>query len=133
MVMEYQTKNVPFRITDINLGFQEAEGVLRLSGDRLVFEFKIKDALGLSIKSNVKEIHLPLEELENVEVIDWWITLRLVLSVRSIKALDELPNVESGRVKLKIARKYRKLLKEFASRARLGLSEIRVNQLDENS
>lgn len=129
--MIYQSKNVPFRITDINLGFQEAGGVIRLSGKRIIIEYRVKDALGLSIKSDIKEIHLPLEELENLEIIDWWLTLRLVISVKSLKVFDELPNVESGEAKLKVARKHRKVLKEFVSKARLARSEILLEQLDE--
>lgn len=122
---------VPFRVTDINLGFQEAEGLLRFESNRLVIEYRIKDALGLSIKSDIKEIHLELKDLRSLEIRDWWITLRLSLSVRSMRSIEELPNAQSGEITLKIARKHRNALRDFVSRTRYALSEYRLKELEE--
>lgn len=122
---------VPFRVTDINLGFQEAEGLLRFESNRVVIEYRIKDALGLSIKSDIRVIHLELKDLRSLEIKDWWITLRLTLSVRSMKSIEELPNAHSGEITLKIGRKYRKALRDFVSATRYALSEYRLNQLEE--
>ncbi len=122
---------VPFRITDIDLGFQEAEGLIRYEPNRVVIQYKIKDALGLSLKSDVKELRLGMDDLASLEIKDWWITLRLVLTVKSMRLIQELPNSHSGEVTMKVARKHRKTLKEFVSTTRLALSEFRLNQLDE--
>jgi hypothetical protein len=129
--MVESTVQVPFRITDINLGFQEAEGIIRYESNRVVIEYRIKDALGLSIKSDVKELHIGISEVSSLEIKDWWITLRLVLSVRSMRLINELPNSHSGEVTMKVARKHRRALKDFVSATRLALSEFRLNQLEE--
>jgi hypothetical protein len=121
---------VPFRITDIDLGFQEAEGLIRYESNRVVIQYKIKDALGISLKSDVKELHLGMDDLASLEIKDWWITLRLILTVKSMRLIQELPNARSGEVTMKVARKHRKSLKDFVSTTRLALSEFRLNQLD---
>ncbi|MEX0994584.1 MAG: hypothetical protein WD599_03585 [Balneolaceae bacterium] len=118
-------------MTDIDLSFQEAEGLIRLSGNKIIFEYLIKDALGFKIRSDTRIIHLPLVEIENLEIINWWVTLRLVISLKTIKVLDEFPIVESGRIKLKISRKHKKILEEFVSNTRLALTEIRLDKLKE--
>lgn len=122
---------VPFRVTDINLGFQEAEGLLRFESNRLIIEYRIKDALGLSFKSDIKEIHLHLKDLRSLEIRDWWITLRLTLSVKSMRSIEELPNAQSGEITLKIARKHRNTLRDFVSQTRYALSEYRLKELEE--
>lgn len=121
---------VPFRITDINLGFQEAEGLIRFECDRVVIEYKIKDALGLSLKRDIQEIHLALGELCSMEIRDWWITMRLKMTVRSMHAIQGLPNVQSAEVTMKISRKHRQSLLDFVSATRFALSEYRLNQLE---
>lgn len=129
-IMVDNTSQVPFRITDINLGFQEAEGLIRFERNRVVIEYRIKDALGLSIKSDVKELHLSLNDLSSLEIKDWWITLRLTLSVKSMRSIEDLPNAHSGEVTMKVARKHRKALRNFVSNTRLALSEYRLNELE---
>ncbi len=129
--MVESTVQVPFRITDINLGFQEAEGLIRYESNRVVIEYRIKDALGMSIKSDVKELNIGIGELTSIEIKDWWITMRLILSVKSMRLIDELPNSHSGEVTMKIARKHRKALRDFVSSTRLAISEYRLNQLED--
>jgi len=122
------TKNhqVPFRITDINLGFEEAEGWMRLEKNRIVFEYQIKDALGILVKSDLTEMHLSFEDLEYLEIRDWWVTLRLILTVKSIRAIRALPNSHSGELKIKIPTRYRRELRRFVKAARHDLSEYRI-------
>jgi hypothetical protein len=129
--MVESTAQVPFRITDIDLGFQEAEGLIRYETNRVVIEYRIKDALGISFRSDVQELTIGIEQISSLEIKDWWVTMRLVLSVKSMRLIEDLPNSHSGEVTMKIARKHRKLLQDFVSNTRLALSEYRLNQLEE--
>ncbi|MEX1063606.1 MAG: hypothetical protein WEC12_08375 [Balneolaceae bacterium] len=128
MISAVSTGQVPFRITDIDLGFQEAEGVIRFENGRVVLEYRIKDALGLSVRSEKKGLHLPMEELVTLEIRDWLVSLRLYLAVRSIRSVSELPGRHSGELTLKVSRKYRRLLYEFGSSTRLALTQYRFRQ-----
>lgn len=125
------TRQVPFRITDVNLGFQEAEGLIRLERNRVVIEYRIKDALGLAVKSDVKELHIPLNDLISLEIKDWWITMRLTLAVKSMRSIEDLPNAQSGEVTMKVSRKHRTALRNFVSHTRLAISEYRLKELDD--
>ncbi len=127
--MDIQPHSVPFRITDITLGFQEAEGWMRFDGARLVLEYHIRDALGISVKTGDRVLNIGLDRLVSLEIQDWWLALRLELAVRPKKLIDELPNAESGRVRLKIQTKYREQLRQLVYDARQAISARRFNRV----
>lgn len=129
--MHSQSYQVPFRITDINLAFQEAEGIMRLESNRIVFEYKIQDALGIIVKSVQNELHLSIDEIKNLEIRDWWVTLRLILTVKTIKSIQRLPNSHSCELQIKIPAKHRHQLQQFVEALRYTLTKHRLHESDE--
>ncbi len=59
--------SLPFSIS-MYAGLAKADGLLRLEGNSLVLEFEIQDrALGL-LKSELKELRIPIFEIEHLEL-----------------------------------------------------------------
>jgi hypothetical protein len=103
---------VPFTIGDLYGGLGECHGLLRDDGDHLAFEFQTQDSLAGIIRSNVKEVRVPLKELVSVTLTKgWlgttWLGVTIVIQAARLETLKDVPGMNQGRVELSIARKDR--------------------------
>ncbi|MEO1619105.1 MAG: hypothetical protein AAFV88_24860, partial [Planctomycetota bacterium] len=96
-----ESVSVPFTCDAAN-GLSSAIGALHIENDTLYAEFKV-NLLGY-LKSTTHVTQLPRTDLTRLELIPSFFGSKLVLSARTISALGELPNAETGRVELKIKR-----------------------------
>ncbi|HKL17364.1 MAG TPA: hypothetical protein VJ905_00275 [Halalkalibaculum sp.] len=131
--MDYNSdKTVPFIIPEINSGFQQAEGLLKLAKEQLELEFEVKDAILGLIKSGVKEAVIPFSELKSIEIKKGWFSTKIILEGTSMKTFNELPGSELATCTLKVKRKHRDDAESLISQARLQLSEYKLDQFDKN-
>ena len=131
--MDYNSdKTVPFIIPEINSGFQQAEGLLKLATEQLELEFEVKDAILGLIKSGVKDAVIPFSELKSIEFKKGWFSTKIVLEGTSMKTFNELPGSELATCTLKVKRKHRDDAESLISQARLQLSEYKLDQFDKN-
>ncbi|MDX1586173.1 MAG: hypothetical protein R3222_05495 [Balneolaceae bacterium] len=129
--MEYNSnKTVPFIIPEINNGFQQAEGLLKLAKEQLEMEFEVKDAILGVIKSGVKEAVIPFSDLKSIDFKKGWFTTKVILNGTSMKAFKDLPGSELATCTLKIKRKHRDEAETLISQARLLLSEYKLDQVE---
>lgn len=126
-------KTVPFIIPEINHGFQQAEGLLKLGDKQLELEFEVKDAILGVIKSGVRDVAVPFSGLKSIEFKKGWFSAKIILEATSMKVFNELPGTELATCTLKVKRKHREEAEDLISRARLHLSEYKLDKLDENS
>ena len=101
---------VPFNLDDLYAGLGECRGLLKREGDQLHFEIQIQDSIAGILKSDVREIRVPIDEVASLELTEgWlginWLGVKLVLQTSSVERLSEMPGASQGRVQLKIARK----------------------------
>lgn len=129
--MPFETKAVPFEIPTVNQGFRVAKGLVNLEGESLAFEFEVTDAFIGILTSDVQDVRLPLSELQSVEYKKGWFSSKIVIEVRSIKTLRDIPGTEMTECILKIKRKDRKDAEKLVSKTRLVMSEIKLKDLDE--
>ncbi|MFH5830797.1 hypothetical protein ACG2F4_02425 [Halalkalibaculum sp. DA3122] len=129
--MPFETKAVQFEIPAVNYGLQTASGLLKLEGEELLIEFQVKDALFEVFKSDVEEVAIPLRALQSVEYKKGWFSSRIVLEADSLRVFDEIPGADQGECILKIKRKERKEAEKLVSKIRLVMSEIKLNDLNE--
>ena len=126
-------KTVPFIIPEINSGFQQAEGLLKLSKDKLELEFEVKDAILGVIKSGVKDVAIPFSDLKSISFKKGWFSAKIILEATSMKAFRDLPGTELATCTLKVKRKHRDDAQSLISQARLQLSEFKLDQFDKSS
>jgi len=123
--------SVPFEIPNVNHGFIEVTGLLRINTEGLNLEYHKKDPLGGLIHSSLEEVKLTWDKIEKVEFKRGMFSAKLIITGTSMKALAELPGVEQGRLTIKVKRKDRDDLQILASHARLELSEKRLRELED--
>lgn len=132
--MEYNSnKTVPFIIPEINNGFQQAEGLLKVSKEQLELEFEVKDSILGVIKSGVKDAIIPFSDLKSIDFKRGWFTAKIILNGTSMKAFKDLPGSELASCTLKVKRKHRDEAESLISQARLQLSEYKLDQFDKNA
>ncbi len=130
--MPFETKSVQFEIPAINHGLQKASGLLKLEEEQLILEFQVKDALLEILKSEVKEIAIPLRDLQSVEYKKGWFSSKVILEAGSLRVFEDIPGADHGECELKIKRKEREDAEKLISKVRLVMSEIKLNDLDES-
>jgi hypothetical protein len=123
-------RSVPFEITDINHGFQEAKGILKLARDGIAMEFEVQDSLVGIFKSGVKNLEISYADLESVEYKKGWFRAKIVLKGVSMRVFEDVPGTEHATCTLKVKREYREAAQNLVSKARLYLSEYRLSQLE---
>ncbi|MDX1592488.1 MAG: hypothetical protein R3283_11015 [Balneolaceae bacterium] len=123
-----QSKPIPFHF-DVNHGFAEARGLLHIGQNELRFEFEVKDAIAGIIKSGVKEVVIPFDQIESLNYKKRLWGASVVITANSMKTFEEIPEAEQGRCKLKISRKDREQVEKIISSARVALSEHKLDQI----
>ena len=123
--------SVPFEIPNVNHGFIEVTGLLRINTEGILLEYHKKDPLGGLIHSSLEEVHLTWNKIEKVEFKRGFFSAKLIITGTSMKALAELPGVEQGKLTIKVKRKDRDDLHHLSSRVRLELSDMKLRELDD--
>jgi hypothetical protein len=101
---------VPFSV-DILAGFGKCEGMLKdAGGGTISIEFQNSDKFGGLIKSDVKQVNVPLNDLTSVTITKgWlgntWLGVKIVLQGKNLTTLKDVPGMSQGRVELNVARK----------------------------
>lgn len=129
--MDFQNRSVPFKIDEVASGFQEANGLLKVTRKGLDLEFEVSDAFFGVFKSGVKNVFLDFNDLRSVSYKKGWFSSKIILEGTSMKVFDELPGTDVATVTLKIKRKHREDARSLISHARMLLSEHRLQQLED--
>lgn len=125
-----QKRPIPFHL-EVNQGFAEAQGLIHIKKNSLVLEFEVKDAFGGFIKSDLKEIDIPFDEIESLTYKKGFWGAKVLIEGNSMRTFEDVPGSEQGRCQLKIKRKHRDDAQQSISSARVALSEYKLSKLDE--
>lgn len=125
------SRSVPFEIPDVNYGLVEVKGLLHFKNDKLILEFDQKDSFGGMVKSDgVKAVEVPYSEIDSMRIHKKWFRTRIEILGKSMKIFEGVPGSDQGRVLLKIKRKDRDHAENVIGRARVRLSEYKLDELD---
>ena len=69
---------LPFQIPSLYSDLAYADGLLSIEGETLALEIQTKDSIIGLLKSNVKEIHIPIADLADVTFKSKWFTHNLL-------------------------------------------------------
>ena len=122
--------SVQFSIHNAYQGLAVVNGVLQTSETDLVVEYETKDAVVGMVKSGIKQVRIPGNELSTVVLKAGWFRTRLFIRTRGMAALAGIPGNEAGQVVLRIARKDRKAAQALASALLLYLSDLQLASLN---
>jgi hypothetical protein len=114
---------VPFSIPDLYGGFGEADGMAEVGEDALVLRFQVKDSWVRLLKSGVKEVRVPLEEIASADLKSGPFRTILTVVTNDFAAASSVPGSKHGRIKLRIAREGREAAKEAESLLKLRLAQ----------
>ena len=130
--MDYtNSQAIPFESVDYNHGLQVAKGLLKLTESGIELEYQVQDSFVGVIKSDVKNLHLDYKDLDSIEFKKGWFSAKIILKATSMRVLQDLPGNELGECKLKVKRKHKDKAQQTISRARVALSEFKLDQLGE--
>ncbi|WP_020404096.1 hypothetical protein [Gracilimonas tropica] len=122
---------LPFTIEDLNGGFMKVEGILRVEGENLIFEFQKKDAVVEAYQSELRTVEISLSKLDMLEYRKGWFSGKLVLHGKTARSFGELPGKDLTERVLKVKRKDRDLATSISSNLNLKLSEQKLKELED--
>jgi hypothetical protein len=98
---------VPFQIPHVFGGFGECHGLLKQDGKFLVLEFQLQDSVLQVLKSNVKNVEIPLADVSRVTLRRRWFGLSNSLEVQlsRMDLAEQVPGMKHGRLALAIYRR----------------------------
>ena len=105
--------SLPFRIENIFAGFAKVNGIIRLEGDFVEIEFQTMDNVIEMIKSNVKNISIPVADIEEIDFKKSIWGNKLILRISKLSAISKVPSQEAGEIKLSIEKKHTESALEF--------------------
>jgi hypothetical protein len=130
---EEAMESLPFSIADVYEGLAEVEGTARCEGEVLILEFQTHDSLVGLLKSTVKILHLPLHALAAIHFQPRRFTTVVTLRVHSMRLVQDLPGSRQGEVRLRVARKHRKVAQAFVTELELKRAEQQLRRLDDEA
>ncbi len=122
--------SVPFRIPSLYSDLAEADGIASLEGKSLSLEIQTKDAFIGVLKSDVKEINVPVSELREVKFESKWFSNKLIIRGRKMNSLAAIPGCEKGELILNIARADKDSAKSFAAELDLMIQEAKLHKMN---
>ncbi len=126
--------HLPFHINNVYEGFAQAKGIVHTSSDEIRLEFQISDALGGFLKSEPRNVIIPLSDLLELSFKSSVWSSKLTINVSSLGSIEDLPKPakgKAGEVILRIKRSDKDKAKRLASRMNLLISEYRVRRSEE--
>ncbi|HET8864826.1 MAG TPA: hypothetical protein VFM80_03945 [Gracilimonas sp.] len=124
-------RTLPFSIENLNGGFMKVEGILRVEGEYLVFEFQKKDAVVEAYQSELRTEKIPLSELDMLEFKKGWFSGKLILHGKNARSFGELPGKDLTERILKVKNKHKNVASSISSNLNLKLSEQKLNELED--
>ncbi|GAB1537534.1 hypothetical protein NUACC21_01790 [Scytonema sp. NUACC21] len=123
--------SLPFSMMNVYQGFAEANGIAKASEAGLLLEFQIKDGLVGVLKSDIKEVTIPIQEIFSVELQVIWFITRLIIRTKSMVTVSDVPGNKAGQITLWIAPKHRQVARELVTTLKLSMAEKELDGLKE--
>jgi hypothetical protein len=109
---------LPVTLNNVYAGFGEGEGLLHNERTHLRLEYQVKDAIVGVLKSEVRELRIPIENVASVTLAKgWfgttWFGVKVVIQADQLETFEDVPGASYGRLELKISRQNREAAEDF--------------------
>jgi len=124
---------VPFTLdVDEHLGLSEVQGLLSASERGLLVEYRIADTVIGALKSAMKVVAIPFEEVASLTFDSRFFGLynRITLRVRRQEIVADLPGAKLGEARLAIRRRDRRPAEQFCLDAAQVIARRRGELID---
>jgi hypothetical protein len=121
--------HIPFSFPDVYQGLATGGGLASATNAGLTLEFQVKDGFFGVLKSGIQKVVIPVTELHSVALKQGWFRQRLVIRVKSMSTLANVPGNDTGQVELQVARRDIETAQALVSILMLGLSERKLAEL----
>lgn len=101
------TEQVRFSIPELYHGLAKSTGMLRIDEDCLVIEFETTDTVFGALKSGVREVSVPIQELASVRLDRQFWNTKLILRGHRLKSFEDVPGHNAGEVRLTLDKQAR--------------------------
>jgi hypothetical protein len=117
--------SVPFSYIGSGGNLVNVTGILRLENDDLFLSFRKADPFMLGRKLPLKEVRIPLTQVDALEFLNNRILfhVRLRLRVRKLEFLDPVPGSDGAEIVLWCRRRYRPIANELANLVTIQILE----------
>jgi len=122
------SKSIPFKITAAYQGFGEVDGLIRLEKNGLRIESQAKDNFIGLIKSQIKQLFIPLDSLEEVGFKKSIFGNKLILRVSSLEMLSQFPYHDMGEIVLPVKRKHVEAAMSLVSQIKLNVADKKYRE-----
>jgi hypothetical protein len=121
--------SLPFTIEGVFLGLANLVGIARLDGQDLCLEFRTEHPLSEFIKSESKEVRIPLADLDEVAFKSRFCIGYLNLRARRLALFEQVPGNEGDRLRLRCRRSDWAAARELASRLSMHTVKREIQDL----
>ena len=97
------TFSIPIKFNDSFEGFAESKGLLLLKNGAVIIQFQTKDAILGMVKSDLKTVDIPLENLIEISYKKSIFGNKLILLVDNLSFVELLPSSDSNEIVLSIS------------------------------
>jgi hypothetical protein len=122
------TISVPFKIKNVFEGFAESQGILRLDGESLSIEFQTKDKIVGVIKSKIKNIKVPVSNIEEVDFKKSVFGNTMTIRLSKLSEAENIPQKDLGEIKVSIDKKYIEVALDFVLQLKLEVADHRLKE-----
>ena len=121
---------VPFKVHDPDAMLTETEGLMQVYEDGLLLQLETRDAIIGHFK-RTGEFHIPLDEISSVDFRKRWYGTSLIIQVRNIEVLREVPGSKLGQIRLKFKRRHRDAAENLAVMLKDSMYDLQLDWEEE--
>ncbi len=121
---------IPFEIKDQYSGLAKSSGILKFDNGCLVCEFRTKDTILGILKSSIKEIRIPVQDLLSVEYKKKMFGDKIFIRTKSMEYISYFPGLDSNEICLKINKQSRDFAQRLSSGVTLMISEYNLKNIE---
>ncbi len=122
--------SIPFTLPEVYHGLAEGHGRLHVGEEGLRLEYRVKDAVFGLLKSAVREVFLPYDDIEEFEYREGWFRRRFFIHVNTLQIAKDFPGADEGHIVLRFRKVSRDRLRTISSHITLQLSEHRLRRIE---
>ena len=124
-----EPSSLPFFIPKVYEGLATAHGIARITRSGLTLEFEVKDGFVGVLKSGLREVVIPLDDLQLLELRKGWFKTRLFIRTRRMATLQKIPGNHAGGVELECRARTETSPRRWYPGRMLNLSERELEKL----
>jgi hypothetical protein len=109
---------LPVTLNNVFAGFGDGEGLLHNERTHLCLEYQVKDGILGVLKSEIRELRIPIENVASVTLTKgWfgtsWFGVKIVIQADRMEAFQDVPGASHGRLELSISRQNHEAAEDF--------------------